>query len=483
MSTGRAALQVGILVFLGSVLFISGYLFFKHTFGSTKTSNYSVTFVDAQGITKGADVDFSGVQKGSVDNVGLDSSGHAILHMSLDKSVRIPRSATVEISSSLLGGSAVVEIMPPTMPETESDYYAPGAVITGQESLSLDRLQSQAGDLMAKMGGLVDQVKVTTNKANGLIDQATQLATSLNKFVSDPQLQGDLKQTVSNIDAASAQGLALTGQIKTMLAQDNELAKQSLGHVNSTTAEMDQIVQENHAKITQMMSSLNQTTSQLSDMMTQTNKILTQGHTIQNLSDTMASFKDAAVKLNQIEDDLRTFTGDPTVQKNIRTTINNAAEASAHTNELIARLDTLAGGRGHHIEFKPTTQLVFLENLNTHNFRTDFDLYAPIGTTNFARVGVRDLTESNRLNLQYGVNAPYNNRVSYRAGIYDSKIGVGADYDVFGPRHLSIDLYDPNDLKVDIRQRLYLTKQSALWLGLEDVPRENQVTVGFELHP
>jgi len=252
--------------------------------------------------------------------------------------------------------------------------------------------------------------------------------------------------------------------------------------VAGASDQMNGILKDNHTKIDQLMTTLNETTEQMDRMVTQTNKTLTAGNTLGNLSDTMANLKAASVKLNLIEDDLHSLTGDASVQKDVRTTIANAAAASGHTNELISRLDVLAGGHGgHSFEFKPQTQLVFLQNFGEHKFRTDFDLYAPISDVDFFRVGVRDLTETNELNLQYGSRSSYNKRVSFREGIYADKVGLGADYDVFGPRHLSFDLYDPNYLRLDIRQRVPITKQSALWFGLENVPRDSEATLGFEL--
>lgn len=482
MGTGRAALQVGIMVFLGIVLFMSGYAFFRRAQGGNESITYSIVFTDAQGMTAGSEVDYSGVKVGEVSEVGINPAGKAVIGIQIDKNHPIPQNSAVSVTSSLLGGSAAVQIMPPsTPPVSASDYYAPGATIAGANSIDFAALQSQAGQMMGQVGTLMSQLKTTSEKANALLDQATLMTKSMNAFINNPKIKGSVEDMAQNLDGASAQALGLTEQMRDLMNDDNKLLAASLKNADSATGQMAGIVSDNRTKFNQMMTSLNQSTNQMDALITQTNKTITAGNTVQNFSDTMANMKAASDQLNKMMADLESITGDKTVQTNLKTTIANAATLSAHTDQLVTRLNALAQGHTAHFDFHPQMQLAFLQNFGAHQFRTDLDLYSPIGLTDFARVGVRGLTETNQVNLQYGVQAAYNRRVSYRAGIYASKIGVGADYDVFGPNHFSVDLYDPNLLRLDIKDRIPVTPSSGIWLGLENVPRTNQITLGFDL--
>jgi hypothetical protein len=241
-----------------------------------------------------------------------------------------------------------------------------------------------------------------------------------------------------------------------------------------------------------MIANLDSASAQVNELVTHANKLLDstsqaldKGDSIQNLTATLANLKMASEKLNAIEDDVRSITGDKTVQGNLKTTVSNVAQASGRTSELISRLDLLAGGHpSHTIPFD--SRLVFWEDLRQPKFRTDFDVFAPYGTQYFVRAGVYDLTGSNGLNFQVGQR--YNDRVSARVGVYDSKVSIGLDYKAFGLSSLeansdlfTLDLYDPNNLSLDLRQRFRVGNGTALWLGMEQIPKAPTVALGFEL--
>lgn len=488
MNTARSALQVGLLVFLGAVLVTAGYIFFKRSEIGQNSYLLTLSFDDAQGVRTGSDVEYSGVLVGHVDDVKLSPTGTALIKARIDRGVKIPTDAIVTVSTSLLGSRSSVEIVPPhdAKHAMSAKYFEPGATVVGKEALTFDTLQTKAGTLMEKAGGLMDNLTQTTKKANTLLDTVNHTATTANNIVSNPAMQNGLKGTVDNIYLASRQALELTHDMRSAMAADNGLLQTSLKNVNTTTGEFRNIAVSNHDKMNAIIANLNETSAQVDRLVThsnalldQTSATLTKGNVTENLSTTVANLKTATEKLNLIEDDLRSVTGDKSVQGDMKTTIHNVAQASGHTNELINRLNVLAGGHAAHTNIPLTTELVFWQNFRTPAFRTDFDLYAPFSSSEFARAGIRDITGTNRLNLQYGQR--YNNRVSARAGVYNSKVGVGLDYDIFGKGAFTADLYDPNHLHLDLRQRIGVGHGTALWLGVEDIPRNPGVTAGIEL--
>jgi hypothetical protein len=211
---------------------------------------------------------------------------------------------------------------------------------------------------------------------------------------------------------------------------------------------------------------------------------MTKGDMGDNLSGAAANLKQATAQLNQIASDIHGLTSSPQVQADIKTTVHNVAQVSGQTQQLVSKLDAITSGHfGTAGKGSPKFEgrLDFTQNFRTDKFRTDLDLYAPLSSTDFASVGVYDLTGANTLNLQYGVRAAYNSPLDYRAGVYAGKVAVGADYDLFGPDTLSFDLYDPNRLRLDARLHVPLDKQLGFWFGVEDVPRTNGVTLGVEL--
>jgi len=484
MDTTRAALQVGILVCLGIILFSIGYVFFNGTVKGQSAYIVTVQFKDAGGVTPGAEVDMSGIKVGQVastpDGVRLDpTTNTALLDLQINKKFRIPRGSAITVSESLLGGSAAIAIFPPPISpgQPPSSDYPPGSIIPGVEGFNVATVGS-------KMGALLDEVSATTARANKLLDTVTTTAKSLNGMLTDTKLRENLIDTTTNIDLASRQGLLLTEQLRSTLADDNQSIVASLGNINNMTSAADSLANANKAKLGQIVSNLDATTTTLNQLTQSTTKTLQQGNVAAKLSDTVSQLDDATTNLNAITTDLHKFTSDPKVDANLRATVDNIAQTTANTKVLVARLTSLVGGK---VKLRGTSDNAFLANLDfsqnfhTNQFRTDVDLYAPLNNTDFLRAGITDITESNRLNLQYGTSLPYNRALDARAGVYDGKVGVGLDYHLFRNNNLSMDLYDPNRLHLDLKARVRLSNQAALIIGGEDLTRDSGAVVGVEL--
>jgi len=484
MDTARSALQVGILVCLGVALLIYAWVFFNGTVKGQDTYLVTVRFKDAGGVTPGAEVDMSGIKIGQVDSkpnsVRLDpTTNSALLDLKIGKHYKIPVGSDVTVSASLLGGTASIAIFPPTVKpgQLPSTDYAPGAIIDGVPGFNIAKVSEQSGALLEDVG-------TTTQKADKLIETVTKTASNLNALLNDEHMRQNLVDTTNNIDAASRQGVLLTEQLRQVVANDNASAQASLANINGVTKTAQSLATENKAKLDQIVSNLDTTTTTLNQLTQNTNRTLTQGNVAGNISSTISKLNDATTNLQEITEDLHKFTSDPKVEANLRTTVDNLAETTTSTKNLVARITSLVGGR---VQSRGTGSEAFLANLdfsqnfNTNKFRTDFDLYAPVSSTDFVRAGIFDITESNLLNLQYGTALPYNRALDARAGVYAGKVGVGVDYHLFRNNNLSMDLYDPNRLHLDLKARVRLSNQAALIIGGEDLTRDSGAVVGVEL--
>jgi phospholipid/cholesterol/gamma-HCH transport system substrate-binding protein len=483
MDTARSALQVGILVCLGALLFGYGYVFFNGTLKSQRFYTVTVEFKNAGGISSGAAVEMSGVTIGQVApapvGVTLDSAtDKALVQLQITKGVNIPVGSVITITASLLGGSANIAIIPPALGPGSAPvkYYAPGALIQGTEAFDISSVAGQTGQL-------IDQVNRTTIKADKLIETVTFTAANLNKLLLNQQLKQNLLETTQNIDEASREGVILTEQLHQALTDDNSSIQTALGNVDVMTDQMRNITLDNKAKLDEIVSNLNSTTATLNQLTQSTNRTLTQGNVVANLSSTVENMKQASANFEQITDDFHKFSSDPKVQANLRTTVDNLAQTTTNTKILVSRLSSLVGNRvakrGAGEAF--LGNLDFTQNLRTNKFRTDADLYAPLNNTDFIRLGIYDITESNQLNLQYGSSLPYNRALDARAGVYAGKVGVGLDYHLFRNNNLSLDLYDPNRLHLDLKARLRLSNQAALIVGGEDLTHNSGAVIGVEL--
>ena len=505
MTTLGNAGRVG-LVFIAVVLLFGGLVYFlRGNVLNSSTYSFDVLFTDASGVTADTPVTLAGVQIGKVASVTLTPSQQADLRLEIKnklngRDVRIPRGSQFLIATPILGTSGTIMVVPPT-----------GAVLRSGGSIQegeADLRGTKASDLTASLNkatALLDQVTITTKKVNALLDSAASLA-------SDPKVRGSLQQTLNNVNLASRNGLQLTGKLNGLLAEDNAqvlaLLQQtkageqiSLDDINGTTANIREITQENKAQIATLLRNLNDTTSAVAGITGQLNGSLKNGGVTKNLEGTVANLKTTTDKLNVIAgnfEKLSTLATDPKVQSNLKDTVQNIRDSTEQAAFLLERLNKIAGGKrktatviaapgvgavilpGTTPSVTPTPsrggpyylpRVQALYNTRDKHFRTDIDALVPLSVApvTFVRAGIYGFGDANTLILQGGQALDKKGLVTGRAGIYASKLSVGADIGLGRRETLSIDAYDPNNLRVDAKGTLMLAPELGLVLGGENI--------------
>ena len=520
MTTLGNAGRVG-LVFVTAIILVGAmWTFLKGSISGSHTYSFDVLFNDANGATAETPVTLAGVQIGKVESVRLTPAQKADLHLQIkDKmngqNVRIPRGSKFTIITPILGTTGTVVVVPP--PDAAS---RPTDNIQDGEA---DLIGERTGDLtssLSKATELLDQVAVTTKKVNALLDSA-------NAIVSDPKVRGSLQETLNNVNLASANGLKLTDRLNGLLVEDNAQvltllhqtqsgAQVSLNNIAATTANVRDITQSNKAQIAAMIRNLNDTTSAVAGITGQANDALKNGGVTQNLEATVANLKTTTDKLNTIAGNFQSLSAiatDPKVQSNLKDTVQNIRDSSEQAELLIERLNKIAGGRrkSASVIVAPGVGTVVLSGAgktavpsatpspshgapyylprvqalyNTHDkhFRTDIDVLVPLSITpvTFVRAGVYGFGDSNKLILQGGQALDKSGLIAGRAGIYASKLAVGADIGLGKRGTFSLDIYDPNSYRIDAKGTLMLAPELGLVLGGENLNRKSGGLIGLE---
>ncbi len=526
MTTLGNAGRVGLLFVVALALAAGGWYGLKGSLGASSTYSFDVLFDNANGATAETPVTLAGVTIGKVESVRLTPTQKADLKLQIkDKlngqPVQIPRGSRFVINTPLLGTSGTVVVMPP-----------PGRVSSANDSIKdgeTDIVGEHALDLSAsadKATALLDQVTVTTKKINRLLD-------TVNAAASDPNTRGSLKETLNNIkeaseslNAAASNGSKLTNRLGGVLDQDNAQvlvllrqtqagAQVSLDNIAATTASVRDTTRENRAQIAAIVRNLNDTTSAVAGITGQANTALKTGGVTQNLEATVANLKMTTDKLNVIAGNFRslsTVATDPKVQSNLKDTVQNIRDSSEQAEFLIERLNKIAGGKrkGAAVVAAPGVGAVILPgaptatptpspsrgapyylprvqalyNTRGKHFRTDVDAIVPLSLTpvTFVRAGIYGFGDSNKLILQGGQALDKKGLVAGRAGIYASKLSVGADVGLGKRETLSLDLYDPNNFRIDAKGTLMLMPTLGLVLGGENInrKRDSGALIGLE---
>ena len=239
----KKEVKIGIyalLIFLGAwagIRFLSG----ADIFGRTNT--YYVYYDNANGLQNAAAVAIRGVKVGQVSNIAIaaDEPSKVAVTLAVSKAYSIPMDSKAKIySAGLMGGQAIELIL-----GTSTEILEPESKITPLVELGMvEMLTSEFGDIKEKLMGMVDNINVTLNSLNGLVD-----SNNANISAAIANLNGilaDLEQSniVSNLDS-------FTGTLKS----NGEKIDSIVENVGNLTATLDE--QQIGTKLSQSVEQLN----------------------------------------------------------------------------------------------------------------------------------------------------------------------------------------------------------------------------------
>ncbi|MFE8872936.1 MlaD family protein [Acetobacter persici] len=147
--------RAGASIFSGAVL--AGTLAFALYARATQTApgqdryDLSASFVSANGLKRGADVDIGGVTVGRVSSIALDpASQMAIVRFRLNSDLKLPEDTTLTIGSSTLSSDNALRVEP----GKSRTMVAPGTMMT--HTIEPSSLEQQVSNYIFG-GGNLDQ--------------------------------------------------------------------------------------------------------------------------------------------------------------------------------------------------------------------------------------------------------------------------------------------------------------------------------------
>ena len=229
-----------LLIFLGAwagIRFLSG----ADIFGRTHT--YYVYYDNASGLQNASAVVIRGVKVGQVSNVAIaeDEPSKVAVTLAVSKDYAIPADSKAKVfSAGLMGGQAIELVI-----GSSAEMLEPGAKIAPiVEPGMIDMLTSEFGDIKEKLVSVMDNINVTLNSLNGLVDSnnanISAAIANLNGVLADIE-QSDI---VANLDS-------FTGTLK----NNGEKIDSIVANVGNLTASLDE--QQTGAKLAQSVEQLN----------------------------------------------------------------------------------------------------------------------------------------------------------------------------------------------------------------------------------
>lgn len=369
-------------------------------------------FTQVSGLKEGNAVRYAGVDIGLVKSVDVQSDG-VMVTMNIQPGIKVPVGAKFTIGADGLLGEKFINIVPP--PKVLG-YLTPGSVVMGQEHQGIEQVMTSA-----------DKV----------LKDAHELIRSLNDIFGDEKFKQALKDTAFN-------ARDLTANLNAMSASLARMAETNEGDINAMVR-----------NLRAMSESLNGVAGRVDRMVAD---IDNNGQTALELRETIHNLQRTSVRVEKMAESLEGIVTDPETAKNIKETLRNARQASEKANKLLTKVEN--------IKVQPGVEVMY--NQGSGKYSADLDVKVNTTATDFAVLGASNIGQGTKGNFQIGKE---NERMAARAGIIDSQLGVGVDAKL-GSMKLSVEAYDPNDVRVKLRAQ-YRIGENTYLVGERDAANKS----------
>lgn len=418
----KTEVKVGAFTLLGVVLLVAIIALLSGVRpGSDRGYELSIGFPQAIGLTSGNDVCYAGVKIGRVESIEPSGMG-VVAEVLVQDDIKIPKKSTVIVASNGVMGGKFINITPAEDADF-NDCYAAGDFLYGLQEASMD-------DMMANLNTAV--LKVQT-----LLD-------SMNKVLGDNETQQALKEVSLNMRNITA-------------------------NIDSLTATLSSMAETNQGDIRQMAQNLSHMTGSLAKTADSLEMLVTtfngNGETGKNLRDAIANLSKTSKRIDNMASILEGVATDPQVADDLKATLHNVRNVSERADRMMGKVEN--------IETEASLETMY--SGKNDDWQTGLNVDVMPNDRSLLRLGLNDIGEGNRLNLQGGVRGA---AFGARAGVIDSKAGVGID---IGSKklNLSVDGYDPNDFRLKSRLQYEVADDTYIFAQVNDINKASDRATYF----
>lgn len=323
--------QLGLFAVV-ALLLLFGIFYVITDFG-TRHSGYriGVHFSSAAGLPTGAQVFFSGVTVGTVDQVQLLADNSVDVILAIQNNINIPKNSKFLIQAPLTGTPNMV-VVPPVPRPLPAGYTAtplPLSDVLPKRILPID--QQPIGAASPSIADLLQQGQGEVRRLD------TMLATLEER---EPKLLNTLQTALENVDTMTTQ---LRGTVADLSGTLETTMQSAGGNIVSMTSTLNGTLNRNQYKIDSMLTSLDRTAVALNRSMDSLQSLATDPRLKGNLITTTANVRDLTANVAGLTGDLRSITGSPQTQSQMRDTVANLDATMQKANSLLGTL----GGSSH----------------------------------------------------------------------------------------------------------------------------------------
>ncbi len=252
----KTEIKVGITVLLGVIicLWILGW---AKNFNLTPTENtVKVKFNNTSGLEIGDPVTVNGVRKGFVEDLKIDGES-VIVTLKIDNNIQLKDDARFAISMLDLMGGKKVEISPGSS-QNEIDY---DKIQEGLFYADVSQVMSMVGSFQEDFNSTISDIKITL--------------TSLNNYLTDQQLNQDIKSSMSNLSE-------VTKKLNTLIDENRTSLKQLTTNSAELTEEAKKFLETNKEKVNASVDELQSVLKNTDNLIAKLNKFTDEMNAKQN---------------------------------------------------------------------------------------------------------------------------------------------------------------------------------------------------------
>jgi phospholipid/cholesterol/gamma-HCH transport system substrate-binding protein len=204
-------LRLGLFVLIGSVLFIAGvYLIGQGENMFKKTFTISAYFQNVNGLQKGNNVRYSGIDIGTVKDITMVNDSTIKVELSIEEKIisHIKKNAIATIGSDGLVGNMVVNIVPG---KGISEVINNNDVIESYSKIGTD-------DILNTLNTSTENAAILTSDLLKITNSITKGKGTIGVLINDTIMAQDLKQSVANLKVASRGASNTIAQLNSIIS-------------------------------------------------------------------------------------------------------------------------------------------------------------------------------------------------------------------------------------------------------------------------
>lgn len=505
-----AEARVGMFFLLALVTVGVMALFLGDFWVRARSYTFTAYFENVQGLVSGAEVRMAGVKIGRVTAVTLTQNTRfpqrpAAVRMAILRDVFIYESDGLVIQQGALLGDKYVDVQ--RADGTPKARVVQGGAMAGGKAVGIEDLTEEARGLVKEARGalasiqgafasefnaqairlILTNVVAATTKADQMAAQAMRLAAYL---TAEAQRSGPQMARLANNLAAASEAVRGTAELvrqtlgTSTIPRDASIATENMRSISQDlSAITDSFAQvlatpETRDKMQGALDNMQQATANLAKISAEAGKLLGDDQTQADLKQALARLRETADHIAHIAADYDKILTDPKFKDDLTGTVGaarQAAEAGARTLEKaevsLDRVNKAITGLSR------VSRIVMPDAVRTRvdletparaepRVNADVDVQYGKNPNNFWRVGVRNVGEGNRVNLQRAFPAGRNR---LRAGLMGGEPGVGYDIDLDPRLSLEAELWNPSNVQFDLRGGYKVMPHVNVLFGFSDI--------------